>query len=129
MVIELILFLRACFIAASFPPSFTAKSERNRKKVIELSRHCMKTFTNTGEAGSYRTTCQLRVCYAHAMMIIPVCIAGQKWLWSHNRNSKQKKVECSPTSFTCHDYSRSSLNGHSRKRTALLMATLFETPF
>ncbi len=28
-----------------------------------------------------------------------------------------------------HIYSRSSLNGHSRKRTALLTATLFETPF
>ena len=26
-------------------------------------------------------------------------------------------------------YSRSSLNGHSRKRTALLTAALFETPF
>ena len=40
VVIELILFLKACFIAASFHPFFSAKSERNRKKVIELSRYC-----------------------------------------------------------------------------------------
>ena len=31
--------------------------------------------------------------------------------------------------FARGQYSRSSLNGHSRKRTALLAATLFEIPF
>ena len=31
--------------------------------------------------------------------------------------------------FARGQYSRSSLNGHSRKRTALFAATLFDTPF
>ena len=64
-VMELILFQRDCFTAVSLMP-FTAKSDGKRNK-LESSGY--GKFTNTSEAGSFRTTCQLRMCFTHAVMI------------------------------------------------------------